>query len=510
MTLDDALRLADAHHRAGRLADAEAIFRQVLAVVSPHPGILHSLGMIALETGRYEEALPLISQAIALSPKKAVYHSNLGEAYRRLGRFDEAIASYRHALGLQPELAETRAFLGAAFFAAGRLQEAIASCEQALAQKPDLMEAHNNLGIAFARLDRCDEAIAAFRQAAALAPSEVEVQVNLGLALFHGGRWEEALACYRKALQLRPDHADAHLNLGILLLLLGDYAKGWQEYEWRGRAASPQNPPRDFAVPQWEGAPAPGATILVHSDQGLGDLLQFLRYVEFVRVRSGAARVLLECQGELRSLLAGAHRLDAELVARDDALIFDLHVPLLSLPLALRVLEPLPVKGPYLHADAARRVAWRERMGPGFRVGLVWAGNPRHRDDRRRSLALDQLSPLFRVEHVSFYSLQIGAKSVGSPLIDLTGHLSDFADTAALMSELDLIISVDTAAAHLAGALGLQVWMLLPFVPDWRWGLDRENTPWYPTMRLFRQRTRGDWDEVIERVAAELKRVLPR
>lgn len=509
MTLDEALQLADAHHRAGRFAEAEALFRQVLAAVPPHAGILHSLGTIALETGRHGEAVHLISQAIALSPSKAVYHSNLGEAYRRLERLDEAIASYQWALEFDPALAETRAFLGAAFIGAGRLDEAIASCAQAVAQKPNLTEAHNNLGIAFARQGRRDEAMAAFRRAAALAPHEAEVQANLGLALFSTGQWEEALACDRKAIQLRPDHADAHLNLGILLLLLGRYAEGWREYEWRGRVASPQNPPRGFTAPQWDGAPAPGATILVHSDQGFGDLLQFLRYVPLVRARSGAARVLLECQPELRPLLAQGDRFDAELVGKNSDLTFDLHVPILSLPLALCVFEPLTMNGSYLHADSARRAVWRERLQPGFRVGVVWAGNPRHRDDRCRSISLDQLAPLFRIENVRFYSLQIGGNPGPAPLIDLTEHIADFADTAAFMSELDLIISVDTAAAHLAGALGRSVWTLLPFVPDWRWGLGREDTPWYPTMRLFRQATAGDWECVMHRVAEELKRASP-
>jgi hypothetical protein len=349
-----------------------------------------------------------------------------------------------------------------------------------------------------------------------LEPDLTEALNNLGLVLKDCGQHEEALACLRRGLALKPAHSEIRKNLGIHLLLLGRYEEGWAEYEHRLFC-----PPlaRKFSKPRWSGAPAAGATILLHSEQGFGDTLQFFRYAPLVRARAAAGRVILQCPAKLTRLLSRHTVGKLEIIGStgaDESRLppFDLHAPLLSLPLALGLPEPLSFTRPYLTADSSLRAVWRQRLdrSPRLRVGVIWLGNPGHKGDRSRSIALSSLALIFRLPNISFYSLHIAPEARPAPpisesgLIDLTAGIVDFEDTAAFMAELDLIISVDTAAAHLAGALGLPVWILLPFSPDWRWRAEGESTPWYPTMRLFRQRTPGEWGPVVERLACELGR----
>jgi hypothetical protein len=324
----------------------------------------------------------------------------------------------------------------------------------------------------------------------------------------HGGGLEEAVSCYRRALELKPNLVEAHANLGVTLLRLGHYKEGWSEYEHRLEYLSLS---RRFSKPRWNGERAEGRTILIHGEQGFGDALHLLRYALLVRRRSGAKRVLLEARAPLARLFAAHSGSDLEIVSGGSSAgstmpPFDCHVPLMSLPLALGLFEPLPMSHAYLTADADLRQSWRTTLGapPTMRVGLAWAGNPEHRSDRRRSLSPETLAPLLECPGLQFYSLQIDRPSGGfseeSPLIDLTPHITDFADTAAFVAELDLVITVDTAVAHLAGALGKPVWMLNRFDSCWRWFLNRDDTPWYHSMRQFRQTSRGDWAGVIERV----------
>lgn len=469
LTPEQTLQAALGHHRAGRLAEAETGYRTLLSRQPAHADASHLLGLIAIETGREAEAVVLIEKAVALQPGEPMYHANLGVAYRRLGRGDEAIASLRRAIALSPHFANAHGGLGHALLDRGRPDEAITALRRAIELSEDYPEAHARLADAYVRT----------------------------------GQFAAAIPHYQKAIALCPSDASTRSNFALLLLRLGRYREGWQEYEWRlGVAASR----RDFSVPRWNGEAAPGQTILIHAEQGFGDTIHFLRYLPLVRSRSGATRVIFQCQPELVSLVRQSGDWDAEISsAQSITPSCDLHLPLLSLPLVIGRFDPLPMSQPYLRADSAHRAAWRDRLGPkaSIRVGVAWAGSATHREDARRSIAPGALRPLLSIPGLSFYSLQIPRAT--AELIDLTEHVSDFADTAALLTELDLIISVDTAVAHLAGALGRPVWTLLSAAPDWRWGVEGETTPWYPTMRLFRQRTAGDWDEVIGRVGDELR-----
>ena len=546
LTIEQAFQLALAHHQAGRLAEAEAIYRQVLAAEPRHADALHLLGVLAAGEGRFDEALELIQKAILLLPVQPIFHMNLGVAYRRLGRLEEAVACLQRAAALGQEMAAVHMNLGDALYGLGRIDDSIASSQRALALRPDYAEAHSNLGNALAKKRRWDEAAACYHRALALKPDYAEAHNNLGNAFIEHHRWDEALACCQRALALkpdlieaygnlgvalvemggpsaaldfyrqtiasRPDFAPAHWNLALLLLRIGRYEEGWKEYEWRWRYEGFASPKRNFSAPQWDGSPVAGGAILLHTEQGFGDALHFLRYVPFVAGRVG--RAIFECPPELARLITQSGGWNADIIVRDGGPPppFDCHLPLLSLPLALGRFEPMPMAAPYLGADPGLRAAWRERLGVSSnrRVGLAWAGSPKHQNDGRRSIEAEQFLPFLRTSCVSFFSLQVRPPGAlpqalaDAGVIDLTAHITDFADTAALMAELDLIITVDTAAAHLAGALGRPVWTLLPFVPDWRWGLEREGTPWYPTMRLFRQPSPGDWDSVIGRVAEEL------
>jgi tetratricopeptide (TPR) repeat protein len=379
--------------------------------------------------------------------------------------------------------------------------------------KPGLFEAHNNLGTALQLLGRMEEAEASYRRTVALNPGFAQAHNNLGAALAALDRGEEAEACYRRALALKPDLASAHMNLGIARLRLGDFEQGWREYDWRLQTAEFRSSVR--SQPLWTGGPLTGKTILLYAEQGMGDTLQFLRYCPLVAAKG--ARVVLEVQPALARLAAGTAGAGAVLAAGEALPEVDLCCPLLSLPQRLGTgLESIPADIPYLCADSALARRWAREIAPapGLKVGLVWAGHPDHKNDRNRSVALERLRPLLATKGVSWFSLQVGGRAAeigGLPpgtIADLSARLEDFAETAAAISHLDLVISVDTAVAHLAGALGRRCWVLLPFLPDWRWLQAREDSPWYPSVRLFRQQRSGDWDTVVARAAEELSRLV--
>jgi Tfp pilus assembly protein PilF len=465
---------------------------------------------------RYSEAAVSCRRALELQPDWAETHNNLGLALKEQGKLDEATACFRRAIRLKPSLAEAHNSLGNALTDQRKLAEAIVSYRLALGLKPDFAEAYNNLGNPLIELGELEEAAICLQRALELKPDYPDTLSNLGLVLKEQGKVDEALALHRRAIELNPDFAPGHYNLGLILLLRGEWEEGWRQYE---RRLDCLIAPRKFSRPRWNGERTEGQTILIYHEQGLGDTLQFARYVPLVRHHAGAARVILETQPPLARLLAQNSGWDAEIVSglnmeESDLPPFDYQIPLLSLPLALRRFEPLPIAHSVIQADPNLRRLWRERLGAGeaIRVGLAWAGNPAHKLDRLRSIPPESLLPLLQIPGFQFYSLQVGLeaershplKEVG--LIDLTEHLTDFAETAALAAELDLILSVDTASAHLAGAMGRPVWTLLPFQAEWRWGMSGETTPWYPTMRLFRQPAFGDWGAVVQRVAAELGR----
>ncbi len=430
----------------------------------------------------------------------------------RQGRLDEAIAGYVRAVELEPGRAQLYNNLGVALRARGQFAAAVACYRRAIALKPDDHGTHSNLGNALRALGRLDAAEASHRAALALDPDYVEAHYNLGLVLKDKHAIRPALDCLNRVVQLRPDHVDAHWDRALAWLAGGDLARGFAAYEWHWRLK--ENPPRDFAAPMWDGAALQGRTILLHAEQGLGDTIHFVRYAPLVAERGG--QVVLECQAPLTELLAGVAGV-ARVVARGASLpAFALHAPLLSLPRIFETtLESIPAPVRYLApaagtaSEAGRRVA---ASGDGLKVGIVWAGKPSHRNDRNRSAGLEPFIELLGLAGVRFFGLQVGPRAadlgalgVAGLVHDLSPQLDDFAATAAAIDALDLVVSVDTAAAHLAGALGKPVWLVLPYTPDWRWLHGRQDSPWYPSARLFRQDRFGAWQDVFARVAEALE-----
>jgi tetratricopeptide (TPR) repeat protein len=544
-TLAQTLVQAVGYHQRGHLAQAEQLYRQVLQADPQHVDALHLLGVIAHQVGKSDLAIDYLSQAVRLNPHFAEAHNNLGNALKDQGKLAAAAASYRQALHLKPNLAEVHNNLGSTLQGQGELAEAVACYRQALRLKPDYAEAHNNLGGVLQGQGELDEAVACYRQALRLKPDLAEAHNILGSALRDRGELDEAVACCRQALRLKPDYADAHnilgnalhnqgkldeamacfhqalhlkpdlaeahLNRALTWLRRGDFEEGWPEYEWRWKCKGLSPPP--FRQALWDGTPLDGRSILLHAEQGLGDVLQFIRYAPLVQQRGG--RVIVACPRPLIRLLASCPGID-ELVARDAALpAFEVYAPLMSLPRIFgTTLASIPAEVPYLRADEALVEDWHRELGPirSFKIGIAWQGSLKYRGDRHRSFRLTQFAPLSRLSGVRLFSLQKGPGmeqlrevTNGFDVTDLGSRLDDFVDTAAVMKNLDLVISADSAPAHLAGALGVPIWVALPFASDWRWLLEREDSPWYPTMRLFRQSRWRDWDGVFDRIAGALE-----
>jgi len=481
-TLAETFALAEAHHRAGRLDQAVELYRAALALEPGHAESLHRLGTIAAETGHGALAAELLRRAVAADGAVAAHHAGLGNALHDLGRFEAAAACHRRALELEP----------------GNLVARV------------------NLGNALRELGRLDEAAAELGLAAERAPGHPAVHLSLGCALHELGRPDEAAACHRRALALAPDNPEAHWNLGLALLLAGDLAAGWPEYAWRRLAEG--GPRRSFPRPAWDGGDLAGRTILLHAEQGLGDVLQFIRYLPWIKAR-GAAVTIVESPTALLRLLRGVAGIDRLIPTGGAALPeHDRHAPLPELPHLFATTEDtIPAAVPYLSPEPELVAMWRERLAagpPGLKVGIAWQGNPHGRIDRGRSPPLAALAPLAAVPGVRLISLQRrdGLEQLaglpGGMVIESLGDDVDtggaFTDTAAIMATLDLVISSDTAIAHLAGALGVPAWVALKRVPDWRWQLGRADSPWYPTLRLFRQSRDGDWDGVFRAIAAAL------
>lgn len=498
-------------HAAGRLTEAEQGYRQILAAAPLHADTLQMLGVLALQTGHPAPALSYIERAIGQKPSVAIYHVNRANALLALQRPAEAEAACQEALRLKRNSAEAQQTLGHALSDLGRPEAAAAAYREALRLNPALPDLHNSLGLALHEASRLDEAAEALQIAASRAPHDTATTSNLAGVLKDAGRLAEAEALYRDLLRHDPANALAHYNLSVMLLVAGRFAEAWPEWEWRFRA-DPLLSHR-FAAPLWTGEKLAGRTLLVHAEQGIGDMVQFCRYVPLLP-RDG--RVVLEVHRPLVGLL---HQLAgvAEVVGIGDPLpAHDLRCPMMSLPLVLGLTATadIPAEVPYLRADPTRVADWRRRVAdlPGQRVGVVWAGNPeRMRMDRRRSLPVAALAPLTAVPGISLVSLQKGpaaAQLADSPLAgamaDWTGELTDFVDTAALIEALDLVIGVDTAVLHVAGALARPVWLLNRFDTCWRWELGCDDSRWYPTLRQFRQATPGDWQDVVARVCAAL------
>jgi tetratricopeptide (TPR) repeat protein len=489
-----------------------ASYDRAIALKPDYAEAYSNRGNVLRDIRRFYEALANYDRAIALKPDLAEIYSNRGNALRDLKRFDEALASYERAIALKPDYAGAYSNRGNALRDLKRLDEALASYERAIALKPDDAETYSNRGIALRELRRLDEALASYDHAIALKADLAEAYSNRGVVLGDRRRFGDALASYGHAIALKPDYADAHWNESLIRLLLGDFELGWKKYEWRWECEPLISFKRNFTQPLWQGADdVRGKTILVHAEQGLGDTIQFCRYARMVHELG--ARVILEVPSLLQSLLTGLEGVDA-LISKGQALpAFDYHCPLLSLPLVFATrMDTIPAKVPYLFSDPLRVKEWERKLGEkrALRVGLVWSGSTIHTNDRNRSLPLSKILQGIPPE-VSLYSLQKEVRESDratvesrKDIVDFSEELRDFSDTAALIYLMDVVVCVDTAVAHLAGALGKRVWVLLPFVPDWRWLLDRDDSPWYPTMRLFRQLRLDDWGDVLVKVKNEL------
>jgi Flp pilus assembly protein TadD len=468
--------------------------------------------------GQYEEAAECYRAALRWAPDDFDALNNLGAALADLGRLGEAVACYEQAIRIKPGLPEAHYNLGNLFRLAGHPERAVECYARALRLRPEFAEGHNNLGIVLRRLGRFSEAMTSLRRALVLRPGYPAAEVNLGLTLADTGRFAEALAHYEEVLAREPANADAHHNRALAWLTLGDWEQGWPEYEWRWRTAELRKPP--YSQPVWDGSPLAGRTILLYTEQGSGDIFQCVRFASAVKPRGGT--VVLAAPERLHPLLATAPGID-RLVPRDDPHpepACHLQHALMSLPARLgTTVDTMPAPVPYLRADRARSERWRGELQTlaGLKVGIAWRGSPKMLPyDLRRSIPLEQFEPLARVDGVRLLSLQAGAGSeepgrLGGrfPVLDLAARFDEsagaFLDTAAVMTHLDLVVTCDTAIAHLAGALGVPAWVALPSVPHWTWLLDRETSPWYPTVRLFRQAAAGAWDEVFHRMAAALR-----
>jgi tetratricopeptide (TPR) repeat protein len=498
----------------GRLDEALKGYDRVITLTPRHASSYYNRAAVLRALGRAAEAVASYDRAIAIEPSAPDHHYNRGLALGDLARHAEALASYDRAIALKPDYAAAHNNRGTTLVALGRHQEALASFDRAVALNPRFAEAHNNRASALFRLGRLEDGLASCDQAIALQPALAEAHANRGSLLSGLARPGEALASFDAAIALNPDAADAHVNRGFTLLLTGRFAEGWREHEWRKRQR-PQDNAFHRGAP-WSGdEPLEGRRLFVYAEQGLGDTIQFSRYLPLLEARGAA--VTLAAQRPLASLLRQLSPSLKVLGPGERAPSFDYHCSLMSLPLAFgTTLESIPAGPAYLRADPDRRARFAERLGTADRprVGLVWSGSPTHDNDLNRSIAFDQISPLLTADaewislHQEIRPTDLEAVHAGGRVAFLGDQLKDFSDTAALLDLMDLVITVDTSVAHLAGAMGKPVWILLPFAPDWRWLLDRDDSPWHPSARLFRQRRRSDWPQVIAEIRRELSNVL--
>lgn len=542
---DQTVRGAFAILNTGRPHDAAQLFRKVLADRPLHAHALNGLGLVALGTGELEQSAACFAKAAAVEPDNPGFQMNLGTALMKQRRFAEAEQLYRKVVTRAPNDANAHSNLAIVLAQLGRLDEAIASAHRAIAINPGIIGAHTNLAMFLkqkglyaeavqayktgldlapnhsgllseyatylARAGRLDEALEVHRQAIGAAPSSSQVYMNLGFLLQGELRMEEAIDAYRKALQLAPDNALCHLNLAVGLLLAGQWEEGLHEYEWRLKNLDFYT--RSFLPKRWDGSDPAGKTLAIRCEQGIGDSFNFIRYAEPIAQRG--ARIIVEAHAPSARIIASAPGVSEVFIQGQPTPHFDFEIPIASLPLIAqarpdRIFAPIP----YLRTDAQRVEAWRDRLTQypaRLKVGIVWAGSEQNPRDASRSMKLADFAPLAGIEGVRLFALQKGIAAMqifSAPaemqIVDFAPFLNSFDDTAAALSNLDLLISVDTSVAHLAGALGRPAWTLLERAPDWRWMLNRSDTPWYPTMKLFRQPRTGDWDAVIGEVVKEL------
>ncbi len=550
----DALQLsATLQRQIGNHAAALHLFDQALQIDQGNPAVFNNRGNALKDLGRFDEALSSYTEAIRLKPDYAEAYNNRGLVLRELRRFDEALSSYTEAIRIRQDYADAFYNRGVMLQERKQFGDALSNYAEVIRIKPEYAEAYNNRAVVLQELKRFDEALSnyaiavhlkpgyadaffnrgntlkalarfdeavlSYAEAIRIQPDYPDAFINKGLALRELKRFDEALSNYAEALQLQPDYDEVYWNQSLILLLLGRLAEGWPLYEWRLRKHETKDQYLTGPHIAWRGRESiSGKRLLIQCEQGLGDSIQFCRYLRMVL--GLGAEVILQVQKPLLSLFS-AIPLPLTLVGKGDPLPeFDAHCPLMSLPLAFHTtLETIPASSPYLVADADKALAWKQKLGKKDRprVGLVWTGSPAHKNDSNRSIQLEQFLPMLDLP-VEWHSLQKDYRDADKHVLDgqsrIQDHqleLEDFSDTAALMDSMDLIISVDTSVAHLAGAMNKEVWILLPHVPDFRWLMDREDSPWYPTARLFRQDERRDWRSVVDRVRIELlKKITPQ
>ncbi|HVA50439.1 MAG TPA: tetratricopeptide repeat protein [Pirellulales bacterium] len=548
-------------HQAGEFAQAEEGYRRILQREPRNARVWFVLGNLCQAQQRTSEALACFQQAAELEPREPEGHFHVANALLKLEKWGQAEAAYRQCLALRPDHLEALVNLGFTLSELQKYDEAETCYRRALAIKPDVPEIHQNLGNVLRDRGQLDEAVVCYQRALELRPDYAKAHVNWGVALIALGqpeaaierlqrgvelqpdfaeafnslgaavsvlrRFDEAHAHYARAIELMPDLVDAHWNRSLLWLLQGDFERGWPAFEWRwlGKRTEPRP---SYSEPVWDGSPLEGRTILLYSEQGLGDTLHFVRYARTVKACGG--RVIVACQKPLLPILASCPGIDQLVAQGETPPKFDVQAALMALPLILGTrAHNIPGHVPYLAADPQLVEHWRRQLAPlvGFRVGIAWQGNTRHPWDRHRSAALEHFESLARVPGVQLISLQkgVGAEKIQSPkskvqspdsapfdVVSLGGWLDElsgpFMDTAAIIANLDLVVAVDTAVGHLAGALAAPTWLALNYSADWRWLLDRGDSPWYPTVRLFRQERPGDWPGVFRQMADELARLV--
>ncbi len=492
----------------GQLEAAAAAYRQAVTIRPDYAEAHNNLGVALERLGQFEAAVESCRRAIALKPNYIEGYNALGVALQRLGHFEEAVNCLRHVVEQRPNFVEAQSNLAAVLEKLGQTDEAITLLERAIALRPDIVGAHVNLGRAYERQGRLSPAEDSFQRALTLDPKCTDAQLNVGLLQVRQGQISKGEQAFRQALAIDPNCAAANLNLGLNLLQQGRLAEGWPFYRWRARVENQPTP--SFEQPQWDGFSLAGKTILVCEDQGAGDNIHFIRYA--AQLEAQQARVLVRCRQQLMRLFARCPGVHQVYSLSDSLPPFDVYVLMSDIPGDLgTTLENIPARVPYLFPDESLVRQWSERWREvrELKVGLAWQGDPRNKADRYRSIPYEHIAKLSQTSGVRFFSLQFGSgreqlQSGDSAICDLGEELGDFHDTAAIVKNMDLVITCDSAPAHLAGGLGVPVWVALSWTADWRWLLERSDSPWYPTMRLFRQENLGDWGEVFEQIRTEL------
>lgn len=540
--LADNLKAALSLQQAGRLDEAKAAFEAIIAQHPQHPEAYHLLGLLLAQGGFPDKGMEILRVAVRLAPANPTYRTNLVTLLQALKRGDEALAQQGELVRITPDAPDANLRLGRMHFAAGHMEKAEAALAQALTLAPDLTPAHLAMGrllvatgrdeegeqhlkIALAaapddplgqtlmggvclKQGRVNEAVVHYGRARDLTPAEPLAHYNLGNVLLLDRQLAAAKAAYKEAVRLAPNLAEAHAHLGTLMMLEGDLAGGWPEYEWRWKGAGFPN--RQAPGPLWDGAALDGGTLLLTTEQGYGDAFQFVRFAAQA-AQASRARVVVEAQATIAELMASAPGVDNVVVRGQPLPTFDAQAPLMTLPTILHTtVDTLPAEAPYLSPAPERREHWDRELAAlqGRKVGLVWRGNPDQLHNVYRSCPVEALAPLLDVDGVTLVGLQKDPTSAElerlAGLVDFGSRVETFADTAAIMANLDLVISVCTSTAHLAGALGRPTWVMLSAGSDWRWFLGREDCPWYPTARLFRQHSLHDWRNLTTRAASAL------